>query len=197
MEITQFVMAYGVEQDRIRALLPHGYESLRPALRVNVEIRNNNNLYIEYNAPVLSGAFRGWLNIGSWKSNDDDIRLRMEENTYVFQAPFLTIRFKPTGIKGGCPAEKDNDGCIFIRGKHIDVIAPTPIEANKEFCDCSFHWHFSDNDAHGESIGKTLPAIPSPIQHIYPCQEFTPQNAAAIPCKQVLGAYMVRLTTEK
>ena len=30
MNVTQFVMAYGVEQDRLRALLPEGYRSLRP-----------------------------------------------------------------------------------------------------------------------------------------------------------------------
>ena len=37
--------------------------------------------------------------------------------------------------------------------------------------------------AHGASIGKTLP--------VYPRQDCTAQNAAAIPCRQVLGAYMV------
>lgn len=36
--IEQFVMAYGVEQDRVRALLPEGFESLRPVLRINEEI---------------------------------------------------------------------------------------------------------------------------------------------------------------
>ena len=30
MNVTQLVMAYGVEQDRLRALLPEGYRSLRP-----------------------------------------------------------------------------------------------------------------------------------------------------------------------
>ena len=39
MKVEQFVMAYGVEQDRIRAMLPDGFVSLRPVLRINTEIR--------------------------------------------------------------------------------------------------------------------------------------------------------------
>ena len=45
--------------------------------------------------------------------------------------------------------------------------------------------------AHGASIGKTLPAYPEEVQTVYPRQDCTAQNAAAIPCRQVLGAYMV------
>lgn len=44
--------------------------------------------------------------------------------------------------------------------------------------------------AHGVSIGKTLPAYPEEVQTVYPRQDCTAQNAA-IPCRQVLGAYMV------
>lgn len=44
--------------------------------------------------------------------------------------------------------------------------------------------------AHGASIGKTLPAYPEEVQTVYPRQDCTAQNAA-IPCRQVLGAYMV------
>ena len=32
MQIEQFVMAYGVEQDRLRAILPEGFTSLRPEI---------------------------------------------------------------------------------------------------------------------------------------------------------------------
>ena len=35
MYVEQFVMAYGIEQDRIRALLPDGFTSLRPVLRLS------------------------------------------------------------------------------------------------------------------------------------------------------------------
>ena len=37
MTIEQFVVAYGVEQDRLRAFLPEGFTSLRPVLRINAE----------------------------------------------------------------------------------------------------------------------------------------------------------------
>ena len=43
MLVEQFVMAYQVEQDRLRAILPEGYESLRPVLRINAEIRREGN----------------------------------------------------------------------------------------------------------------------------------------------------------
>ena len=39
MRVEQFVMAYHVEQDRLRAMLPRGFESLRPVLRFNAELR--------------------------------------------------------------------------------------------------------------------------------------------------------------
>ena len=55
MYVEQFVMAYKVEQDRIRAILPDGYVSLRPVMRINTEIRqseNNELLYLELNTPV-------------------------------------------------------------------------------------------------------------------------------------------------
>ena len=53
--------------------------------------------------------------------------------------------------------EKDNAGCYFIEDEII-LRKPEKIENNKEFCDCSFRWKFTENDAHGVSIGKTLPA---------------------------------------
>ena len=40
MHVQQFVMAYGVEQDRLRALLPEGFRSPRPVLRINAEVRD-------------------------------------------------------------------------------------------------------------------------------------------------------------
>ena len=42
-------MAYGAEQDRLRALLPDGFSSLRPVLRINAEIRDGKMSYgIQY-----------------------------------------------------------------------------------------------------------------------------------------------------
>ena len=52
MKVEQFVMAYRVEQDRLRALLPDGYTSLRPVLRINVEIREKERVAVEFNTPA-------------------------------------------------------------------------------------------------------------------------------------------------
>ena len=59
MQIEQFVMAYEAEQDRLRALLPEGFVSLRPVLRINAEIRNGNEGYVEFNTPVERDGVRG------------------------------------------------------------------------------------------------------------------------------------------
>ena len=69
MRVEQYVMAYGVEQDRLRAILPDGYESLRPVLRINAEIRDHVVGYVELNTAVSKDENKGWLNIGYW----DDI----------------------------------------------------------------------------------------------------------------------------
>lgn len=45
MHVEQFVIAYGVEQDRLRAILPEGFSSLRPVLRINAEIRDGKTVY--------------------------------------------------------------------------------------------------------------------------------------------------------
>ena len=71
---------------------------------------------------------------------------------------------------------------------------PEAITANKEFCDCSFRWKFSDTDAHGVSSGKTLPAYPTEVLSVYPKEKFSVENAVKIPCEKVLGAYVVKFT---
>lgn len=61
MKVEQYVMAYGVEQDRVRAILPDGFTSLRPVLRINAEIRDDRVGYVEFNVPVERDGNRGWL----------------------------------------------------------------------------------------------------------------------------------------
>ena len=63
MRTEQFVMAYGVEQDRLRAILPDGFISLRPVLRINAEIRNREEGYIEFNTAVEKDGNKGWERI--------------------------------------------------------------------------------------------------------------------------------------
>ena len=191
MKIEQFVMAYGIEQDRIRAMLPDGYESLRPVLRINTEIRDEQSAYIEFNTPVAHDGKRGWLNIANWEGVKDGISFVREGDTTIITAPFFRLEYKGVGIEGGCPAEKDNDGC-FYPGADSFFMPAESIRSNKEFCDCAFEWKFHEGDAKGKSIGKTLPAAPETIKTQYAKTELTAENAAAIPCRQVLGAYIVR-----
>lgn len=186
MRVEQFVMAYGVEQDRLRAILPDGYRSLRPVLRINAEIQNGDTSYVELNTAVEKDGNRGWLNIGFW----NNVPFERTGKTVTFKTAFLEISFTGVGIEGSCPAEKDNAGCYFIEDtEHLRL--PEIISANKEFCDCEFRWTFSENDAYGKSMGKTLPAIPTEVATVYPKKSFTVENAAEIPCEQVLGTYLV------
>ena len=154
MQVEQYVMAYGIEQDRIRAIIPEGFVSLRPVLRINAEIQDNSNGYLEFNTPVEKDGNRGWLNIGYW-------------NEVQFQ----------------------KEGQLLF--KQISLKKPETITENKEFCDCTFQWKFTEKDAHGVSIGKTLPAYPQEPETTYPRDTFTAENAAKIPCRQVLGTYKV------
>lgn len=180
-------MAYGVEQDRLRAILPNGFVSLRPVLRINAEIRNNIEGYVEFNTAVEKDGAKGWLNIGYW----NDVPFERNGKTVTFKTSFLEISFTGIGIEASCPAEKDNAGCYFI-GENEELRAPEHITVNKEFCDCNFRWSFTDTDAHGISTGKTLPAYPTEIKTTYPKEKFTAENAAKISCSQVLGTYTVK-----
>ncbi len=182
MWIEQFVMAYGAEQDRIRALLPDGFHSLRPVLRINAEVRGGEVGYLEFNTPVEKEGNRGWVNIAYWK----DVPFVKVGNTTRFELPVLEIAFTRAGIQGGCPAEKDNCGCWF--GETLRL--PESIDSNKEFCDCNFSWKLPGG-AFGKSTGVTLPAFCTDVVKAYPRMEFTWENAARIRCDQVLGTYVV------
>lgn len=187
MQVQQFVMAYHVEQDRLRAILPDGFRSLRPVLRINAELTDSTKAYAELNTAVEKDSIRGWLNIGFW----DDISFAQNGKSTVFFNDILEISFTPVGIQGSCPVEKDNGGCFF--GEVLRV--PEVITVSKEFCDCRFIWKLP-NGSSDESIGKTLPAYATPVTHAYPRQPFTVSNAAVIPCTQVLGTYCVNFQRE-
>lgn len=191
MKVEQFVMAYQVEQDRLRALLPDGFESLRPVLRMNAEIQNEQRAYLELNTAAASQGKRGWLNIANWNSETHDLTYERNGKSLTFTAPFLTITYTAVGVAGNCPAEQDNDGCFFL-SQVPHLRPPEHVTVNKEFCDCEFAWSFHDHDAHGVSMGKTLPAFFSPQEKDYEKQPLSAENAAAIPCQQVLGSYVVK-----
>lgn len=189
MKIQQFVMAYGVEQDRLRAMMPENLASLRPVVRINAEIRDGQTACLECNVPVERPGFRGWLNVAHW----ENVPFRLQGKTVVFCPDFLEISFTGVGIQGGCPAEKDNQGTLFLN-ETPSLRPPESISENKEFCDCRFRWRFGPDNAGGVSLGKTLPASPTPPRVAYPPQPLTPENVAKIPCLQVLGTYQVSFT---
>lgn len=183
MQVEQFVMAYGAEQDRLRALLPEGFNSLRPVLRINAEVRDGQVGYLEFNTPAEKDGNRGWVNIAHW----ENVPFVKEGRTTRFVLPMLEIVFTGAGIEGGCPAEKDNCGCYF--GEVLRL--PETIAERKEYCDCEFVWDIPGG-ARGKSTGKTLPAYSAPVTKEYPRMDFTWVNAARIPCDLVLGTYVVR-----
>ncbi len=183
MKVKQFVMAYSAEQDRIRAILPDGFESLRPVLRINAEIIDDIRCSIEFNTAVIKDGKKGWLNV--WNSSSAEFR-QDHENT-IFQSPELMISFRRTGIIGSCPAEKDNEGTFYLGNlfRKTEIITE-----KKEFSDSEFCWKTADGTS-GKSQGKTIPAIPTEQRIIYDQKPLTLQNAADIPCIEVLGSYSV------
>ena len=182
MKIEQFVMAYGVEQDRLRAMLPEGFASLRPVLRINAEIRDGRTGYVEFNTAAEKDGMRGWLNIACW----EDVPFTREGKTVRFHTDFLDLSFTGVGIEGGCPAEKDNAGCFFLHPA-LSLRKPETITARKEFCDCEFRWTFAPGDAHGVSLGKTLPAVPTDPQTVYPKTPARPRSPQRSPARRSLG----------
>lgn len=190
MKVEQFVIAYKGEQDRIRALLPEGFQSLRPVLRINAEICEG-EVYIEFNTPVVALGKRGWINIANWQTPETDITYLRNGKSVTFTMPFLEITYTGVGVEGECPAERDNDGCFFIK-EDIILIPPEKVNNNKEFCDCEFAWKFADGDAHGISVSeKTLPAVSSEPLNVYEKQNLSVKAAAHIECEQMLGQYKV------
>lgn len=70
------------------------------------------------------------------------------------------------------------------------------IDSPKEFCDCTFNW-LTKIGTSGQSTGKSVPVFSTEPQVLYPRQMFSVTNAAAIPCKQVVGAYKVEFEREQ
>ena len=173
VSVEQFVMEYRADQSRIRAMLPDGFESLRPVFRIVSEIRDDRTLYLELNTPVAADSRRGWLNIGSWKSSNDDISYSREGGAVKISASFLELSYTGNGIEDVCPDETDNEGCYY-RGNDIEFRPAERIEGSRELCECAFSWKFSTQD--GQPDKRALTAV----------------NAASIPYGEILTSYIVR-----
>ena len=87
MTVEQFVMAYGAEQDRLRALLPEGFASLRPVLRINAEVRDGKTGALEFSTAAEKADNRGWVNIGRW----DDVSFTKDGKKTTFTLPELSL----------------------------------------------------------------------------------------------------------
>ena len=155
-------------------------------LRINAEVRDGKTGVLEFNTAAERDGNCGWVNIGRW----DDVPFTKDGKKTTFTLPELTISFTGVGIEGDCPAEKDNVGCYYLKDGTFTLVPAEKSTANKKFCDCEFAWRFAGG-AHGVSLGKTLPAIPEEETTHYEKAAFTVENAAVIPCMQVLGAYQV------
>ena len=98
MQVEQFVMAYQVEHDRLRAMIPEGFSSLRPVLRINGEILDNVCGYLEFNTPVEKEEFRGWLNIAFWENipfvrKGNTLTMKMNHEGYQSTYKKLVVRY--------------------------------------------------------------------------------------------------------
>ena len=137
----------------MRAILPDGFISPRPVLRINAEIREEKEGYAEFNIAVEKDGKTGWLNISCW----NDIKFKKSGRITVFENENLNIAFTGVGIEGSCPAEKGSAGCYFIKGGEIELVPPEKITGRKEFCDCSFRvvlgkWRRLTRRKHGKNI---------------------------------------------
>lgn len=160
MKVKQFVMAYRADHENIKSLLKDGFTSLRPVLRINVEIiageAEKEHVRIEWNTPVAAEGKRGWLNLHTWESADTKIDYEILQKhvgertagsetavkgvTFQFKTEFLTIEYTGVGLVGGCPAEDDNDGCFYLKGDEYIFVESESIDGFKEYCDCAFQW---------------------------------------------------------
>ncbi|MCF0144591.1 MAG: hypothetical protein HUJ79_05805 [Firmicutes bacterium] len=154
MKIRQYVMAYRADENKIKELLPAGFESLRPALRINVECYDGDEDwgYVEFNTPVAAQGKRGWLNLAAWLAKPD----------------YMHLEFTPVGKRGGCPHEADNDGCFYwdyTQGGY-GFLETEVIDADKEYCDCSLSWELPPANEFVDDDERIRSFIKLPVEEI-------------------------------
>jgi len=189
VKVEQYVMAYRADHDEIKKLLPEGFESLRPVLRINAEIVKDEEygdefINIEYNTPVAAAGKRGWLNLITWESGFAEIHCvkGTQATSFTICYPdgnFLDVDFKRAGVTGGCPAENDNDGTFYIDEilDETTFLEAEQIDSFKEYCDCEIEWHVPEYEFFEE-------------------KDDVVRYAMGIPVDEVLGAYVVEFERE-
>lgn len=186
MLIEQYILSYRVNQDMLRAILPEGFTSLKPVLRLKAEVYDNQGTYLEFNTPAEKDGKKGWLNISSW----NELRFERDGKKCTFRLPFLDLSFESVGIMGPAPSLGELKGTFFTGRKEV-FREDEEIHAEKEFCDSRFIWKFTDDDARGTGHGPTVKVEPEEVKEILPKKDFTVFNAAAVPCIEVVESYGV------
>ena len=65
---------------------------------------------------------RGWNMIENW----EDAAFETDGRVTTFRTEHLEVTFTGTGIEGGCPAERDNDGCYVCEDGWV-TLAPSKV----------------------------------------------------------------------
>lgn len=139
MTVEQFVMAYGAEQDRLRACcrraLPRCGRCCASTRRCATAKRGLSSSTLPRKKTTIAA--------GSTSAAGTMFPFTKDGKKTTFTLPELTISFTGVGIEGGCPAEKDNVGCYYLKDGTFTLVPAEKITANKEFCDCEFAWRFA------------------------------------------------------
>ena len=213
MRVEQYVMAYSADWDKIKKILPTGFNSLRPVLRINAELMENVDKLagrsfkrVEFNTPIEYEGKKGWLNLVTWE-NDCNSVIRDRE---IYNIPkmyaniqacksgkvttitakydefeFLNIEFTGVGKIGGCPKENDNDGTFHLK--------------NILQCEDGFLRENTDNTkfVEVEKIDESKEYCDcsfswnKPEPKDYPLGYKMIEKICEIECKEILGAYVV------
>ena len=178
-------MARGVEQDRLSALLPDGFTSLHPVMRINAEIRSGSGGCLEPNTPVEFEGNKGWVIIAF----GERIPFARSGKTVVFKPDFLEICFTGVGIEGSRLAEKDNIGRYFP-GSPVTLRKAEIIKSRKKFCVCSLRRSFHDGMSLGNPSRSGAGRLRCPLRAI----DFSFKTKRSIPCKMDAPFYLFTLT---
>ena len=174
-----------MEQDRLSALLPDGFTSLHPLMRINAEIRSGSGGCLEPNTPVEFEGNKGWVIIAF----GERIPFARSGKTVVFKPDFLEICFTGVGIEGSRPAEKDNIGRYFP-GSPVTLRKTEIIKSRKNFCVCSLRRSFYDGMSLSNPSRSGAERLRCPLRAI----DFSFKTKRSIPCKKGCSFYLFTLT---
>ena len=159
MKIEQFVMAYQVEQDRLRAFAACGLflpSPCAPAERGNSQDRGGQEtFYLEYNTPVAAFGKRGWLNIAHWASPETAVTCARSGKSVTFQTPFLQITYTGVGLQGA--ARRAGQRRVFLLRAPSPSALPRPLTKRRSFVTAPSSGALLRQTPRGSAWGKIDP----------------------------------------